>query len=358
MQPSKISFSFLAAVLMAVVMFSCEPDKKPAGDYAEGVFIVNEGAYQSSNASVSFYSYSQDAVSNNIFRTVNGRDLGDVAQSIAVHNSDAFIVVNNSDKIEVVDKNTFQEKALITGVSLPRYFAGHGNRGYVSCWGDNSIKVIDLTNHQLVNSIPVATGPEKMLILHDKLYVVNTGGYGNDSILSIIDLESETVVKSLVVKDSPCDLVADASGNVWVLTAGKIVYGPEDPWPVIEETSSKLYKIDAGSDEISMEVTLFEDQHPRHLETDAEGNLFIGGGFGFGGIYRWDVPDGSTILEQIVADFAYGFNIDPASNILFVLNAPSFTDAGVLNRYDTEGNLLGTYECGIGPNSAGFKKAE
>src|SRR5690606_16109293 len=106
------------------------------GDYADGVFVLNEGIFNASNASVSFISSSGE-LQNHIFETVNGRMLGDVAQSMVLENGYAYIVVNNSNTVEIVNQNTFESTATISeGLQNPRYIEIHNNKAYVSNWGN------------------------------------------------------------------------------------------------------------------------------------------------------------------------------------------------------------------------------
>ena len=97
---------------LLLLLASCKKDT-PAVDNnpdiikEHGVFIVNEGNYTWSNASVSFYNFVNGQYFEDVFDEVNNRPLGDVAQSIAVSNGKAYIVVNNSNKIEIVDLNYF-----------------------------------------------------------------------------------------------------------------------------------------------------------------------------------------------------------------------------------------------------------
>src|SRR5690606_34856792 len=105
------------------------------GDYADGVFVLNEGIFNASNASVSFISSSGE-IQNHIFESVNGRMLGDVAQNMILTDELAYIVVNNSNTIEVVNRGTFESIATISeGLQNPRYIEIHNNKAYVSNWG-------------------------------------------------------------------------------------------------------------------------------------------------------------------------------------------------------------------------------
>jgi YVTN family beta-propeller protein len=354
----KLKFIYPVLFIGVLVLSSCKPEDDPLARYEDGVFIVNEGAFNGSNGSISYYSYNSDAITNNIFYTVNERSLGDVVQSLTLGEEFAYIVVNNSNKIEVADKATFAEKSVIEGVGSPRYLVLENHKAYVSCWLDNTVKVIDLDAGMVTNSIGTGSGPEKLLILNEKLYVANSGGWGTDSTISVIDLQNEKVIKEISVNYSPQDMVVDKSGKLWVLATGKIIYDVVDPFPILGETPSKLYQINASTDEVEQEIDLFADEHPIHLEIDQDDNLYFGGGFGFSGIYRISAPVGvMSQITLVVDEYFYGFNIDPYTGIIFALQAPVFSASGVLKRFTTDGAQLGTYECGIGPNSASFKTA-
>jgi len=346
----------LTVAITMLFIFSCteDPDDYLVEAFTNGAFISCEGSFGTGNASISYYSNLSDSIYNDIFYNANGRSVGDVLQSVAIHNENAYLVVNNSSKVEVVNTSNFKVQGVISGVLSPRYLVASDKTAYVSCWGDNSVKIVDLNTNEITGSISVSSGPDKMIIQNEKLYVANSGGWGVDSVITIVDINTNEVVKSIEVKYAPVDLVVDQQGDIWVLCFGKIIYGPEDPYPILEETASKLFKIDTETDLVVLEETLFETQHPMHLEIDNTGALYFGGGYTFGGIYTMEIAGGVQTPIKIVEDYAYGFNINPNTNELFVTLSPSYTSAGILKRYNTDGNELGSYECGISPNGSAF----
>ena len=106
----------IAAMALTVMVTACKKDSSPVtqtttppavtGAYSTGVFIVNEGQYPSGAGTVSFFNRSTKALSNDIFQTVNGRPLGDEAQSMTIYSGKGYIVVNNAQCVEVVTAAT------------------------------------------------------------------------------------------------------------------------------------------------------------------------------------------------------------------------------------------------------------
>lgn len=368
----KINLLNLLFVLYALIIFftACEKDDpKPEkninpsdtttvhGPYCNGIFITNEGTYGAGNGSVSFYNSEEDSLYNNIFFSVNGRALGDVVQSITMQDTLAFIVVNASNKVEVVSKDFFTEAGVINNIVTPRYYlAIDSTKGYVSQWGENgAVKVINLSNLTVSNTIFVGTGAEKMLLHNNLVYVANSGGNANNNSISIIDPSIESVVKTIILNgDSPRSFVVDANGDIWVLCAGYVDY---TNYPDITETPSKLIRINPSTNEVAETIAISETLHPTCLGISKNGNnLFYGGGYGVQGIYKMSIDDNTAPSNPLIDKSFYGFSINPETGNIYALEAPSYTENGTLWRYAPDGTLLGRYEAGISPNSASFKK--
>ena len=68
---------------------SCKKDKEsnPGPQTGnKGVYVINEGAFNNSDASLSYYDKNAQTITNNIFNIANNYPLGDVAQSMFIHN--------------------------------------------------------------------------------------------------------------------------------------------------------------------------------------------------------------------------------------------------------------------------------
>ena len=88
-----------------------------------GLFIVNEGMFQYGNATLSYYDPETKTVENEVFHRANAFKLGDVAQSMTLHNGVGWIAVNNSHVVFAVDPDTFREVGRITNLTSPRYIS-------------------------------------------------------------------------------------------------------------------------------------------------------------------------------------------------------------------------------------------
>ncbi|HEY4650294.1 MAG TPA: YncE family protein, partial [Pontibacter sp.] len=252
MKRTSLFRSFFMAALLFTSSFaftSCEEDDdiapviedtKVRGPYDQkGVFILNEGNYGTPNGSISFLSDSTDhQVKNDIFGKANeDRPLGDVIQSMLLHDTLAYIVANNSNKIEVVHAFTFKTVAVVENLKQPRYFVAlNGNKGYVtetvSYSSNGQVSVIDLKTNKVIKTLPVGAQPEQLLLYNGKLYVANNGG----NTLTIINTATDAVEGTIETPDGPQALTLDKNNMLWVLSNGKIVYKAD--WSGVDYTKT------------------------------------------------------------------------------------------------------------------------
>ena len=114
----------LFCALLVLSLSACEyEDDFPAG-VGEGnieAIVLNEGRIGTNMGAISVL-YRNGMVSPDVFRVVNNRPLGDVAQSITMINGKYFVTLNNSKKIEIINPQTFKSEGTIlyTQAGLPR----------------------------------------------------------------------------------------------------------------------------------------------------------------------------------------------------------------------------------------------
>lgn len=341
-------------VASVVFLFSCNDDEKqvvPETLSSEAFYVVNEGSFLANNASISFVSESGE-VSNNYFAVINDRELGDVNQSMSISSDYASIVVNNSQKVEIVNAESFTSVKTISGLSYPRYSLFNENELYISNGANDGKVYVTDAKFAIVDSIVVGKGPEKFLKNNGDLLVVNTGGWGVDSTVSVIDMTTHAVKKTISLSDIPKDIVKDAEGNIWVICSGRTIY--DDNWAKIGETASKIWKINGSSYAVDKNFTIGElGTHVSQLEINKEGTqLIFTSGKGISTIATSAEKDNSTV---IVSGSFYGLNVDANTGEIYSPLSSDFVSGSTLKRYSTTGAELASYEVGIGANAVVFK---
>jgi len=355
MKKRLLPFVLLFTVL---IISSChkEPEPEPKDNgYSTGIFILNEGAFGNSNASVTYFDPDSLKVVNHLFEQINERPLGDVAVSFTRSQNKGYIVVNNSQKIEVVNLKTFESTGSINGLSYPRQLMLiDDQRGYLTDGNfEGNVLVIDLPGLQITDTIPVGSGPEGMIRFRDRVIVANSGGFGNDSTLSVIDPVTDEVTDTWTVGYNPVQMVIDADNYLWVLCKGKTIWNSD--WTLAVETQSELVQLDPENGEVMNRIpvgTIGDFFWPEHLAITTSGDqlFFIENG----GIYRILLAQPETPHTPFISGTFYGFGIEPYQKTIYSLSVPSFTRAGYLVRYKPDGTLIDSLMVGIGPNQVVF----
>ncbi len=191
----------LGVLLIASTLFiSCQDEDTPPDDvdYRYGVFVINEGLFQSGTGTITYLNRDGSGKKDKIFQIANNLiPLGNIVQSATIVDDMVYIAVNNANKIEVVGLKSFQSYQTIENINTPRYIVYDGiDKIYVSCW-DNTVKIINTEGLESIGQIDVGTGPEKMLLVDQKLWVLNQGGFDYDSTISIIDVTTDQLIHTI-----------------------------------------------------------------------------------------------------------------------------------------------------------------
>ena len=243
----------------------------PCGASGFGILVLNEGNFQRANASLSFVT-SCTTVIPDIFKRENGRDLGDTGNSLTLYDFRVYIVMNGSNRIEVIDwatKKWIKTIALPPGSSPRHIVFDNRGRGFISCLYTNEVVVYDDSADAIIARIPVGANPEQMLVSAGKLFVTNSG-LGAGSTVSVIDLSSPSfpVNTTLRVGDNPTAILPAPS-----LTLGQAVVLCTGAWNDFQDpnddTPGSLYTIDIEHNMVIDSLTL--GGHPQRLALARDG---------------------------------------------------------------------------------------
>lgn len=343
---------FLSFFMIILVGCNKNNNDDPAGNWSNSVFIVNEGPFKDGSGSISAFNRESHVVTNNLFETANGRPLGNIVQSMSVYKDRGFIVVNNANKIEVVNLADFKSDTTIENLPLPRYFIGFDDqKGYVSCW-DSTVKIISLVDYSIITSIRTGNGPDKMMLSGNFLFVLNTGGYGTDSTVLVISTDNDEPMALIQVGARPSGIQKDANGDIWVLCSGKgFNYSPAPG-----DTPGKLVCIDPVSFNINREISFPDsEKHPENLVVDEnETTLYYNHP---AGIFSFTI-DNSTLNNQplIVGDqMFYGIGYDRKTKMILATDPLDYSQNGWVFRYNpTGGAPIDSFMVGVIPSGFWF----
>lgn len=233
--------------LMAILLAGCREDRlmiypevyDTGGGIATGsitgMYILNEGNMGSNKCTVDYLDLTTAQYFRNIYSERNPTtvmELGDVGNDIKIYGSRMWMVINCSDKVEVVDSKTCRR---IGQVDIPncRNVVFNDRYAYVSSYVGpvdltagaqiGMVYKVDTLSLDIVATVEVGHQPEEMAIVDGKLYVANSGGYlapDYDWTVSVVDLLSMREERKIDLAKNLHRCRADRYDQVWVSSRG------------------------------------------------------------------------------------------------------------------------------------------
>ena len=341
-------------VLLTAALCSCMEygprEREEFGRAAEqGLFIVNEGNFTYGNASLSFYDPAANSVENDVFGRANGIKLGDVAQSMTLHDGRGWIVVNNSGIIFAIDIDTYQVTAAIYGFTSPRHIHFLSDaKAYVTDLYSPRIAVVDPQTCTISGYIDTGGHRSTEQMVQWGRYVF-TNCWSYDNTVLVIDSVEDRVVGEIEVGIQPTSLAMDCNGKLWVITDGGYEgspYGCEAP---------ALYRIDAATQTVEHEFRFSEGEHPWSLCIDGDGAVLY---FINDAVWRMNVTDLSLPASPFIESrgtIYYGLAVDPRTSEVYLADAIDYQQPGIIYRYTPDGLATDNFHAGIIPSAFCFK---
>ena len=343
---------FLFIILLS--FFSCSDETLVPiindDSFSNGVFITNEGLFQAGNASVSFYDLTTNSIQERIFSAVNNQPLGDILQSMNVQGDKTYLVVNNSDKIEIVNTSDFSSVGTIENLGSPRHIQLiNTDKAYVTDLFNEAISVVDLNTNQVIQKIPIRGGStEEMLLIGDELFVTSPSLFNNYSNqLFVINTVSDEVVDSITVGYNPSNVQLDRNNQLWVMCNGD-----RD----VADNFGGLYRINPDTKAVDLALP-FTDKaasfYPRLALNGNRDQLY----FLKLDIFSLSINDTvlptNPIIEANGRDL-YGLGVHPTTDQIFVGDSGNFVQQGTVTIHNEAGAELSTFKAGVGVNGFYF----
>lgn len=344
------------ALIATLWLSNCNKDDEnpmPSDSLVEagtGVLVTNEGGFNDGNASVSYYKFEDKSIQQELFAEANGRPLGDVLQSMALIGDEAYLVLNNSQRIEIVDVPSFKSEGTIVIPGSPRYLLPVDNgQAYISDLFGAVVHVADLSSRAIVQSIPMPQGwTEQMVKSGKEVFVACPSSFGQapNRQVYVIDTDSHALVDSIEVGLSPSAMVEDTAGKLWVLCSGDFdTAAPGGLFQIDPQSRAVLQSFPFADNNIGFAPRLAIDEAGQRLYYTKIG------------LYAMPTDAAALPSEPLIADDGrslYGLGIEPGTGNIWLGDAGDYKSRQMIYRYNKEGSLLDSVLAGVAPNGFFF----
>jgi len=344
------------------------PDQAVAGN---GVFVVGAGNSMSNIVgALTYFDVATGKTTANIFKQVNGRELGVTANDGMVYGSKLYVVVDGENTIEVMDARTLKSVKQISTTTLlgeqegksPRRIVAKDGHIFVSTFG-GYVAVIDTVNYALTTKLQAGSYPEGMAFSGKMLFVANSDyGKGTNPSISIFstDLQNKAFRKIIDLKDSlinnPTILVANGYDlyilcgdtydpvNYSVKQKGglrKYASGNQSPGS-IANIAENVSMMAANGTNLYLILDAYVQPQYKVLDmsSDQLSSLDINNGV--------DVPNAIGV-DPVTGDFVVaGYRKNPETGY------GDYSAAGKAIRYSSTGSKTAEFETAVGPSAVFF----
>lgn len=352
-----IFLSVLAFLTLAFTSCKKEDPQKPSSGNADyDAWVINEGAFNRNNASITAYSTSDQSLSADYFAAQNGRGLGDVANDIILYGSKAYVVVNVSSTVEILSAATGKSLQQISMIHQgtprqPRRVCAYNGKVYVCCF-DGSVHRIDTTTLSIDLSGTAGSNPDGICASNGKIYVCNSGGLNYpdyDSTVSILNAQTLALEKTLKVRINPTRCLSDCYGHVWLLS-----YGNYDNIPACVQC------IDTQKDTVSH---TFEEADVNDFDMGPNAIYLLCVNERRGGktavcktITTSSLQEAGTLFKKNGIQSPYGINVQESNGNVWITDALDYSSNGDVYGFDDKGTQKYKFEAGTFPKRMVFLK--
>ncbi len=370
--------SFFLASWMMLAMLACRTDDiitreetdalaTPENTIIKGFYLLNEGNMGSNKATLDFFDYTTGLYHRNIYAKINPevvKELGDVGNDVKIYGNKMYVVVNVSNKIEVLDAKTAKR---ITTIPLQncRYMAFRGDKAYASSYAGpvvldpdapiGKVVEIDTLSLSVQREVTVGYQPEEMQIIGNRLYVANSGGYrfpNYDRTVSEVDLNTFQELRKIDVAINLHHIAKDQYGDLYVSSRGDYYTIPSSLYLVdpVSGTVKKDFNV-AVSEMTIVNDKLYYYGNEFNYNTHSYTKTF--------GII--DVKTEQILSKQIVNEqyanaikTPYGIAVNPVTEDIYLTDAGNYVSTGYVYAFDKNGNFKWKTEAGNIPAHFAF----
>ena len=363
------------------VMTSCSDDNDGPETYLQvystGAYVVNSGnMYNKIESSLTAIDYATSTATQGVFKTANGRSLGNTANDGIVYGNKIYLAVDQSNTIEVIDKKTKKSIKQIETTKLlgnaegaePRHIIADGGKVYFTTYG-GYVAAVDTTSFALQKKWKVGNYPEGLVFGNGNLYVANSNYGAGGGNISCINLSNDNVeTKNIEGVNNPTSIYY-ASNVLYVLD--NPVYGPAPDYATTGENALRAVSFAEGKSQKVADGNYAVCVTPGTTTRTPQlvRSYFFVLNAPYGGTPSVSVlaagstqPQALTLSEMPVSPC--GIFADPLNGHIFVLSykmgdkgTPDYNGNGYVVEYDSAGQKQHEYETGVGSCAMFFDSA-
>lgn len=336
------------AFALIFTFFACEDGtpERPLGAYEAGILILNEGAFGSNDGEVYHLEPASGFLKTNIFEAENIRPFAGLLEDLVLEGERLYLVANTG-KVEIVNSGDFKSRGAVSGgLDQPRSLVAIGNKLFISDYGpydpkyntpDSYIAVVNgLDGGAVGKKIQVLNKPEDLATFGK--FVLVAGSEENS--LQVIDSETETLTKTLVVKGSPTQFFTIGT-QLWL-------YSP---------ASEKVYfhRINTSNFDLAETVEVSVSNATGKMAIGKNGRFYLLTSTGWpdykDAVASVSIPNTQPVVKELIKGSGfYGIGFDQNRGELYVSNAKGFQGNGSITIYNETGSVLKTFDAGRGPS--------
>lgn len=330
----RVNLSLFGVLLLAAACRQKEVSPLPTAQrYEHGAYVLCEGNYGWGEGGIYYLDTSWKATEAvDAYQAANGFKAGNVVQSLTLSGDTAYLVVNNSNKVELLDAHTLKRRAANTTLTSPRYLLPVGARLLVTDLYANSLSVLNRATLATERTLAARGWTETLLRQGDRVYVANrrataqASGTINEQLL-VVQLPELRITDSLKLGGQGAqELVSLSDGRLVTALEKTTALSGAPGFAYVEPASGTVTAVPALPGKV---------QQPTRLQAFG-GNLF----WLQGDVLCW-MPEAGGAVQSILP-FGARSNLTSLRILttaagrvrLWVADARNYTSAGLLRELD------------------------
>lgn len=356
----KLFAGSLCTLALACTFTSCSDDDndgfKDGGSTVQlpnkRAFILNEGSYNGNNAGISFYAPNGNAsFIDDIYKTQNGRSLGDTGQDIIEYDDYLYVTVYSSNLLVKLNSAGVKLDSIhfTAEEGSPRFMTADDGKIYVTLYSGNVTK-INAKTLKKEGMVKVNNNPEGIVEEDGYVYALN-GGWGSGNTMSVINTRTFTVDKTVTVSTNP-EKILESEGRIFILSYGgdypNYTYPVEMYNPKTGEVTKVANATNMAEDDGIIYLAYSDTDWSTYTTTTTFSTYNVKTGVWNQTSFLKDAP------AELATSSVYGMSVDSDNGDIYICTS-SYDTKGDVYRFRKDGSFVAKFESGgVNPKKVVF----